>query len=80
MLAAQFVHLAEEAAKQGQTHLSYPEALLEAEIAERLRNVVAQSIVDVRFPKAKTLEEFEFEKTSHIPAGLIRKLAAGGLP
>ena len=31
-LAGQFVCLAEEAARQGQTHLSYLEALLEAEI------------------------------------------------
>jgi DNA replication protein DnaC len=77
-LGAQFVRLAEEAAKQGQTHLSYLEALLEAEIEERLRNAVARRIVDARFPKVKTLEEFEFEKASHIPAALIRKLAEGG--
>ena len=34
--------------------------------------------MDAHFPKVKTLEEFEFEKTSHIPAALIRKLAEGG--
>ena len=77
-LAAQFVCLAEEAARQGQTHLSYLEALLEAEIEERLRNAIARRIVDAHFPKVKTLEEFEFEKTPHIPAALIRKLAEGG--
>ena len=64
--------------RQGQTHLSYLEALLEAEIKERSRNAVTRRIVDAHFPEVKTLEEFEFEKTPHVPAALIRKLAEGG--
>ncbi len=77
-LGAQFLRLAEEAAKQGQSHLSYLEALLEAEVEERARNAIARRIVDAHFPKLKTLEEFEFEKAPAVPAALIRNLAEGG--
>jgi DNA replication protein DnaC len=76
-LGAQFVRLADEAAKQGQSHLSYLEALLEAEVEERARNAIARRIVDAHFPKVKTLEEFEFEKAPVVPAALIRSLAEG---
>ncbi|NTW37440.1 MAG: AAA family ATPase, partial [Syntrophobacteraceae bacterium] len=47
----QVVRLAEEAAKQGQSHLDYLEALLEAEIEERDRNAIARRIVEAHFPK-----------------------------
>ena len=49
-------------AKQNQSHLSYLEALLEAELEERERNAIARRIREAHFPKVKTLEEFEFEK------------------
>lgn len=77
-LGGQFMSLAEEAAKQGQSHLSYLEALLEAEVEERFRNAIARRIVEARFPKVKTLEEFEFEKAQQVPVALIRNLADGG--
>ena len=77
-LGAQFLRLAEEAAKQGQSHLSYLEALFEAEVEERARNAIARRIVDAHLPKVKTLEEFEFEKAPAVPAALIRNLAEGG--
>jgi DNA replication protein DnaC len=77
-LGAQFARLAGEAAKQGQSHLSYLEALLEVEVEERARNAIARRIVDAHFPKVKTLEEFEFEKAPVVPAALIRDLAGGG--
>ena len=78
MLGGQFARLAEEAARQGQSHMSYLEALLEAELEERERNAIARRIVEAHFPKVKTLEEFEFEKASQVPAPLIRNLAGGG--
>jgi DNA replication protein DnaC len=76
-LRRQFSSLAQEAAKQNQTHLSYLEALLESELEERERNAVARRIQEARLPKVKTLEEFEFEKAPHIPATLVRSLAEG---
>jgi DNA replication protein DnaC len=77
-LGGQFARLAEEAAKQGQSHSDYLEALLEAELEERERNAIARRIVEAHFPKVKPLEEFEFEKAPHVPAALMRNLAQGG--
>ncbi len=76
-VGGQFSRLAHEAAKQSQGHLSYLETLLESELEQRVCNAVARRIREAQFPKVKTLEEFEFEKAAHIPAALIRGLAAG---
>jgi DNA replication protein DnaC len=72
-----FSRLAQEAAKQNQTHLTYLETLLESELDERERNAITRRIQEARFSKVKTLEEFDFEKAPHIPAPLIRSLAEG---
>lgn len=77
-VAGQFVSLAEEAIKEKQTHLSYLETLLGAEVEERERNTVARRIKEAHFPRVKTLEEFEFPKAPHIPAARVRNLAEGG--
>lgn len=77
-LGGQFARLAEEAAKQGQSHLDYLEALLEAELEERERNAIARRIVEAHFPKVKTLDEFDFQKAPQVPTTLIRHLAEGG--
>ncbi len=76
-VCAQFARLAGEAAKQGQSHLSYLEALLEAEVEERTRNAIARRVVDAHFPIVKTLEEFKFEEAPIVPVALIRNLADG---
>jgi DNA replication protein DnaC len=77
-IGGQFAQMAEQAVKQKQSHLSYLEALLGAEVEERERNAVARRIKDAHFPKVKTLEEFEFSHAPHIPAALVRNLAEGG--
>ncbi len=77
-LGGQFVRLAEQAIKEKQSHLSYLEVLLGTEVEERERHTIARRIQEARFPKVKTLEEFEFQKASHLPAALIRNLAEGG--
>jgi DNA replication protein DnaC len=46
-------------------------------VDERERNVVKRRIKETHFPKAKTLEEFDFETASHIPSARLRKLAEG---
>ncbi len=58
IIGGQFAQMAEQAVKQKQSHLSYLEALLGAEVEERERNAVARRIKDAHFPKVKTLEEF----------------------
>lgn len=77
-LGDQFAGLAEEAVKEKQSHLSYLEALLEAEVEERDRKAMARRIQEARFPAVKTLEEFDFQSTPHISAALLRNLSEGG--
>jgi DNA replication protein DnaC len=77
-LGGQFQALAEQAIKEKQSHLSYLEALLGAEVEERERNAVVRRIKDAHFPKVKTLEEFQFSEAPHLPAAQVRKLAEGG--
>ena len=76
-LGGQFARLAEEAIKQKQTHVSYLEAILAAELEEREHNTVTRRLQEARLPKLKTLEEFEFPAAPHISAALIRNLADG---
>jgi len=77
-LGDQFVSLAEEAVKEKQSHLSYLEALLEAEVEERDRKAVTRRIQEAHFPAAKTLEEFDFQTVPYIPAAMVRNLSEGG--
>jgi DNA replication protein DnaC len=77
-LGAQFAQLAEQAVKEQQSHLSYLEALLEGEVEERGRKAMARRIQEARFPAVKTLEEFDFQCASHLPAPLLRNLSEGG--
>jgi DNA replication protein DnaC len=77
-LGDQFAGLAEEAVKEKQSHLSYLEALLEAEVEERDRKAMARRIQEARFPAVKTLEEFDFQSVPHIPAARVRNLSEGG--
>src|SRR5450631_1724844 len=77
-LGDQFVDLAEEAVKEKQSHLSYLEALLEAEVEERDRKAVGRRIQEAHFPAVKTLEEFDFQSAQHIPAAMVRYLSEGG--
>src|SRR5450759_625139 len=60
-LGGQFARLAGEAVKETQSHRSYLEALLEAELEERDRKAMARRIQEARFPSVKTLEEFDFQ-------------------
>src|SRR2546430_6282860 len=76
-LGGQFARLAEEAIKQKQSHVSYLEAILAAELEEREHNTVTRRLQEAHLPKVKTLEEFEFQAAPHISAPLIRNLAEG---
>jgi len=77
-VGGQFLKMAEEAVKQKLGPVAYLEALLAAEVEERERNAVARRIQESKFPKVKTLEDFDFQEAPHIPAAQIRKLAEGG--
>jgi DNA replication protein DnaC len=77
-VGGQFDRLAEQAVKAKQSHVSYLEALLEAEVEERGRKAMARRIQEARFPAVKTLEEFDFQCAAHLPATLLRTLSEGG--
>ena len=76
-VADQFANLAEEAVRKKQSHLSYLEALLEAETEERDRRAVIRRIKEAHFPAVKTLEEFDFPAAPQISVAQIKKLSEG---
>lgn len=71
-VADQFANLAEEAVRKKQSHLSYLEALLEAETEERDRRAVIRRIKEAHFPAVKTLEEFDFPAAPQISVAQIK--------
>ena len=73
----QFASLAEEAHQQNHSHLRYLDALLGAEVEERERRSIELRLKDAHLPRIKTLEEFDFAQSPHIPASRIRALAEG---
>ena len=77
-IAANFIPLAEQAAKEQHSHIRYLEALLAMECEERDRHAIANRIRDAQLPRVKTLEDFDFGKAPQIPAAKIRELAEGG--
>jgi DNA replication protein DnaC len=77
-IGAQFAALAEEARQQNHSHLHYLEALLQAEVEERERRSIELRLKDAHLPRMKTLEEFDFAQSPHIPASRLRALAEGG--
>ena len=77
-VGANFVSLAEQAAKENQSHVRYLEALLAMECEERDRHAIENRIRDAQLPRIKTLEEFDFAQAPRIPAAKIRQLADGG--
>ena len=77
-VGANFVSLAEQAAKENQSHVRYLEALLAMECEERDRHAIENRIRDAQLPRIKTIEEFDFAQAPRIPAAKIRQLAEGG--
>ncbi len=76
-VGAQFTSLAEEAAQRNHSHLYYLEALLQAEMEDRERRSIELRMKEAHLPRIKTLEEFDFAPSPHIPASRIRALAEG---
>ena len=76
-IGSQFARLAEAAAREGQSHIGYLEALLAAEMEDRESRAVARLPREARLPRMKTLAEFEFDR-SGVQASALRALAEGG--
>lgn len=77
-VAANFIPLAEQAAKEEHSHIRYLEALLAMECEERDRHAITNRIREAQLPRLKTLGEFDFTKAPLIPVAKVRELAEGG--
>ena len=66
------MRLAEEAMRERQTHLGYPEALLASELEQRKRNTIERRLRDARLPRMKTLEEFDFAQSPKLSPSEIQ--------
>jgi DNA replication protein DnaC len=77
-VGANFISMAEQAAKENHSHIRYLEALLAMECEERDRHAISNRIRDAQLPRMKALEEFDFTQAPQIPAARIRELAEGG--
>src|SRR6202161_1193248 len=76
-IGTQFSRLADAAAREGQSHAGYLEALLAAEMEERESRAITRLLHEARLPRMKTLEAFEFDRSSS-SASQVRTLAEGG--
>ena len=70
--------LAETAIRERHSHLQFLDALLEAELDDRLARAVARRLQEAHLPRVKTLEEFDFAKAPSLSASQILSLATGG--
>jgi DNA replication protein DnaC len=70
--------LAETAIRERHGHLQFLDALLEAELDDRLARAVARRLQEAHLPRVKTLEEFDFAKAPSLSASQILSLATGG--
>jgi DNA replication protein DnaC len=70
--------LSAEALRQGESHLSFLAAVLEAELEDRSERRRHRRIAEAHFPRLKRLEDFRFDEAPRIPAARIRELASLG--
>ena len=75
-IGGQFARLAEAATREGQSHVGYFEALLAAEMEERESRAITRLLHEAKLPRMKTLDAFEFERSS-VSAAQLRTLAEG---
>lgn len=75
-IGSQFVRLAEKARQGSQSHVGYLKALLAAEMEERESRAIARMLHEARLPRMKTLDAFEFNRSS-VSAAPMRTLAEG---
>jgi len=68
----------EEASNQSHSHLHYLEALLLSEVENSKRRSIELRLKDAHLPRMKTLDDFDFTQSPHIPASRIRPPAEGG--
>jgi DNA replication protein DnaC len=75
-IAAQYSRIADQATRQGHSHVRYLEALLATEVEERQQRRIAWRLSEAKLPKVKTLEDFDFNASS-VSTTQVRSLADG---
>jgi DNA replication protein DnaC len=75
-IAAYFLKIAEQATREGHSHIRYLDALLTAELEEREDRLVSRRLFEAKIPRMRTLDDFDF-KVSPISMPQIRELAEG---
>jgi DNA replication protein DnaC len=68
--------IAEQATREGHSHIRYLDALLTAELEEREDRLVSRRLFEAKIPRMRTLDDFDF-KVSPISMPQIRELAEG---
>ncbi len=69
--------LAQQAARDRETHLGYLAACLEAECEDRAERRRQRRLSEAHFPRLKRLVDFRFEDAPTVPGSLIAELATG---
>ncbi len=73
----QAVRLAEIAVKQRQSHLGYLAEVLSAEVDDRAERRRARRIAEAKFPRTKTLTDFNIDAVPAITPAVLAALATG---
>ena len=75
-IGSHFLKIAEQATREGHSHIRYLDALLTAELEEREDRLVTRRLFEARIPRMRTLDDFDF-KVSPGSMPQIRELAEG---
>jgi DNA replication protein DnaC len=76
-IGTHFVRIAEQATREGHSHIRYLDALLTTELEEREDRLVTRRLFEAKIPRLRTLDDFDF-KVSPVSMPQIRELAEGG--
>jgi DNA replication protein DnaC len=75
-IGGHFTRLAEQATREGHSHVRYLDALLTAELEEREDRLITRRLFEARIPRLRTLDDFDFT-VSPVSMPQIRELAEG---
>ena len=73
-IGSHFMRIAEQATREGHSHIRYLDALLTAELEEREDRLITRRLFEAKIPRLRTLDDFEF-KVSPVSMPQIRELA-----
>ena len=75
-IGSHFLRIAEQATREGHSHVRYLDALLSAELEEREDRLITRRLFETKIPRMRTLDDFDF-KVSPVSMPQIRELAEG---